>query len=264
MTMPFAGATFPQIYERALVNPLFRPWADALLTQVAVRRGERVLDVACGTGIVARLARERAGSTAKVVGIDVAEPMLEMARSVAADIDWRVGDAAALPLQPDERFDLVVCQQGLQFFPDRAGAVRQMRRALVDGGRLAVSTWQPDEAFPVLRALRRIAERHVGPIDDRRHAFGEAGPLETLVRDAGFRDVRSKVTSRTIRFADGALFVRLNALALIGFAGAPTSEGACEKLLEAIGHDSADLVRANTDDGGFAYEIGAVVVTARA
>ena len=123
MTMPFAGATFPQIYERALVNPLFRPWADALLTQVALRRSERVLDVACGTGIVARLARERAGSAAKVVGIDVAEPMLEMARSVAADIDWRVGDAAALPLQPGEQFDVVVCQQGLQFFPDRAGAV---------------------------------------------------------------------------------------------------------------------------------------------
>jgi ubiquinone/menaquinone biosynthesis C-methylase UbiE len=264
MSLPFGRASFPEIYEHHLVGPLFRPWAEVLLGEVALQPGERVLDVACGTGIVARLARERTGAGTKVLGVDSAAPMIAVARSVEPDIDWRVGDAAALPLEPGEQFDVVLCQQGMQFFPDRAGAAREMRRALTPGGRLAVSTWQPDEAFPVLRELRRIAERHLGPITDRRHGYGEPAPLERLLRDTGFRDVRSKAASRAIRFADGALFVRLNALALLGMTNAPASEEARERLLEAIGRDSAELVRANTDANGFAYEIGATIVTARA
>jgi hypothetical protein len=77
----------------------------------------------------------------------------------------------------------------------------------------------PDE-FPVLLELRRVAERHVGAITDRRHSLGEVGPLESLLRDAGFRGVRSKTVSRTISFADGSVFVRLNAMALIGMSAA--------------------------------------------
>jgi ubiquinone/menaquinone biosynthesis C-methylase UbiE len=266
MTLPFGRTSFPEIYEKSLVRSLFRPWAEQLLEEAGPARGERVLDIACGTGIVARLARERLGDGAKVVGVDVAPPMIAMARSVAPQVDWRVGDAAALPLQDGEQFDLVLCQQGLQFFPDRAAAAREMRRALAPNGRLAVSTWRPDEDFPVLLALRRIAERHLGPIADRRHAFGEPGALEALLREAGLRDVRSKTVSRKIRFEDGAVFVRLNALALIGMseAGAKIGDEERERLLARIGEDSAGVLRANTDGNGFRYEIAAVVAWARA
>ena len=156
MSIPFGRATFPELYEKTLVPALFRPWAELMLQRAAPQRGARVLDVACGTGIVARLARERLGNGAKVVGVDVAPPMIAMARSVAPEIDWRVGDAGALPLEAGEQFDLVVCQQGLQFFPDRAAAAREMHRALAPDGRLAVSTWRPDEESPVLLELRRI------------------------------------------------------------------------------------------------------------
>ena len=169
----FSQQSFPQIYEQALVGPLFRPWVDSLLEGVELGPGDRVLDIACGTGIVARLARERLGATARVVGIDVNPQMLAVARRVAPAIDWREGDAGVLPLGSDEQFDVVLCQQGFQFFQDRAAAARQMRRALVRGGRLGVSTWRPDEEFPLLRQLREIAERHLGPVDDRRHSLGE-------------------------------------------------------------------------------------------
>lgn len=266
MSIPFGRASFPEMYEKSLVPALFRPWAELLLEDAGLEGGESFLDVACGTGIAARLAKHKLGEGAKVVGVDAAPPMIAMARSVAPDIDWRVGDAGALPLEAGEQFDLVVCQQGLQFFPDRAAAAREMRRALAPNGRLVASTWRADEEFPVLHELRQIAERHLGPIVDRRHAFGEPSAIEALLRKAGLRDVRTKTVSRTIRFDDGAVFVRLNAMALIGMsaAAAQIGEEERERLLARIGEDSAGVVRAHTDAGGFRYEIAATLASARA
>ena len=264
--LPFAKMGFPEMYEEALVRPLFQPWAALLLDDVGLTDGDRVLDVACGTGIVARLAKERLGAAGKVVGIDLNPQMIGVARRITGRIDWREGDATALPLRDKEQFDVVVCQQGLQFIRDKPAAVRQMRVALDTGGRLAVSTWCSDEDSPVLRELRRIAERHTGPISDTRHSFGEAGPLEALLRDAGFHHIQSKTLSRTIRFEDGSVFVRLNAMALVGMSTASTAMSAEEReqVVAAIASDSAALVRAHTDASGFAYEIAATVATARA
>ena len=265
MTIPFAQLSFPEMYERALVGPLFRPWAEDLIEEVALGAGDRLLDVACGTGIVARLAKGRLGEAGTIVGVDLSPAMLAVARREGPGIDWREGDAAALPLKEGERFDVVVCQQGMQFFPDRPAAARQMRRALVEGGRLAVSTWRPDAEVPVCEDLRRVAERHVGQIVDRRHGFGEAGPLEDLLRDAGFHDVRSRTRSRTMRFADGAVFIRLNAMALVGMSGASGEMGEDDRehAITAILRDSAAVLEAHTDDAGFAFQLSANVATAR-
>ncbi|HJS43013.1 MAG TPA: methyltransferase domain-containing protein [Gemmatimonadales bacterium] len=262
----FSQATFPELYEQALVGPLFQPWVDPLLEDVQLRPGDRVLDIACGTGIVARLAKERLGSTGTVVGVDLNPQMLTVARRVTPTVDWRQGEAGALPLRAGEKFDVVLCQQGFQFFPDRAVAAREMHRALVKDGRLGVSTWRPDEEFSVLHELRRIAERHVGPIADRRHAIGEPDPLATVLREAGFHGIRSKHVSRTIRFQDGSIFARLNTMALVSMSAQSSTlddEGR-QHLVAAILRDSAELVRMNTDDAGFAYEIGTNVVLAMA
>jgi ubiquinone/menaquinone biosynthesis C-methylase UbiE len=259
-------AAFPETYEQTLVGPLFRPWVESLLEDVGLGRGDRVLDIACGTGIVARLAQERLGATGRVVAVDMNPRMLAVARSVAPGIDWREGDAAALPLHATDQFDVVLCQQGFQFFRDPAAAAREMRRALGKNGRLGLSTWRSDEESPLLRRLRDVAERHVGPIADRRHSLSEPGPIEALLRDAGFRNVRSKRVSRTIRFADGAAFVHLNAMALVGMSPASGSldDEARQRVVASIARDSADLVRLHTDGRGFSYEIGANVVLAGA
>lgn len=257
MTLPSAQSNFPELYEQELVGPLFRPWVGPMVEEVGLAAGERVLDVACGTGIVARVAKEYVGDAGRVVGVDLSPAMLAVARRVAPGIEWREGDAGALPLQGDERFDVVLCQQGLQFFPDRLAAVQQMHRALAPRGRVAVSTWRPDEEIRLGRELRRVAERHLGPIADRRHSFGEAGPLEALLREAGFHDVRSKTLTRTIRFRDGSVFARLNAMALVGMsAGAKEmSEEERGQALAAVVRDSAEVARRFTDGAGLAFEM---------
>ncbi len=191
--------------------------------------------------------------------------LLAVARSVAPEIDWREADvAASLPLRDGEAFDVVTCHQGLQFFADRAAGLRHMRQALGTGGRLAVGTWRPDEEFPFLLELRRIAERHMGPIQDRRHSLGDGEEIEKLLRDAGFRDVRSTTASHTVRFPDGAAFVRLNAIALVGMsAEAKTmSDDERERRVQTIVRDSADLLAGHSDANGLSYELASNVATA--
>lgn len=257
MTIPFQNLSFPEIYEQALVQPLFRPFAEPAVAAARLQPGDRVLDIACGTGIVARLARERVGPAGQVVGVDTSAPMLGVARKVLPDAEFREGDAGALPLGPEEQFDAAICHQGFQFFPDRPKALLEMRRALRPGGRLVLSTWRPDRELPTLLALRRIAEVHVGPVDDRRHAFGEPGPIEALLRDAGFQDIQSETVSRTVRFEDGSVFARLNAMALVSMSARGRELGESERtqLVDAIVKDSRDLVRQESDAKGFRYEL---------
>lgn len=258
-------ASFPEMYERWLVGPLFRPWAEVTFEEVKLSPGHRVLDVACGTGIVARVARERLGAAGYVVGIDINAEMLAVARTVAPDIDWRVGNAGALPLHDGEQFDVIVCQQGLQFFPDKPAAAAQMRRALARGGRLAVATWRSDEEIPFFRDLRRVAERLLGPIADLRHSFGDAALIEALLRDAGFHDVRSRTISRRIRFEDGAPLLRLNAMALVGMSAAGKAMADHERMrvVEDIVSGSAPVLQSYADGSGVAFELSSNLVTAK-
>src|SRR5215471_4332234 len=138
-TQLFVATTFTEIYERVLVGPLFRPFAEQLVSRVAPNRGDSVIDIACGTGIVARVARERLGPEARVVGVDVAPAMLAVARTVDPTIDWREGNAVSLPVGDAEHFTVLTCHQGLQFMPDKLAAVRDMRRVLAPGGRVAIA-----------------------------------------------------------------------------------------------------------------------------
>ena len=258
-------ASFPEMYERWLVGPLFRPWAEVTFEEVKLSPGHRVLDVACGTGIVARVARERLGAAGYVVGIDINAEMLAVARTVAPDIDWRVGNAGALPLHDGEQFDVIVCQQGLQFFPDKPAAAAQMRRALARGGRLAVATWRSDEEIPFFRDLRRVAERLLGPVVDLRHSFGNAALIEALLRDAGFHDVRSRTISRRIRFEDGAPLLRLNTMALVGMSAAAKAMADHERkrVVEDIVSGSAPVLQSYADGSGVAFELSSNLVTAK-
>jgi ubiquinone/menaquinone biosynthesis C-methylase UbiE len=252
---------FAEVYERSLVGPLFRPFAELLIEGLGVEPNHRFLDIACGTGIVARLAKRR--GVAAAVGVDLNPAMLAVARTAAADVDWREGNACALPLGENERFDVVACHQGLQFFPDRPGAAQEMHRALAPDGRLALGTWRSDEELPFLRRLRAIAERRLGPIVDRRYALGDPGVVEVLLKEAGFREIRSKVVALTVRF-DDVRFVHLNAIALVGMSasGASMSSEERELMAAAIAEDSAEAVPAGKT--GLAFELASNVVTAQA
>ena len=267
MTLPayaMSQASFPEMYEQALVPSLFQPWVPVLLQRVDVKAGERVLDVACGTGIVARLALERVGDRGRVVGVDLSPQMLAVGRSIAPAVDWREGSAGTLPVADDEQFDVVLCQQGLQFFPDKLAAVREMRRVLAPGGRVAIATWRSVDEFPLLRALNGVAERHVGAIADARYSFGNAAALERLLAGAGFQDIQVETISRTIRFPDADTFVRLNAMALVGMSAASGTMSAETRaqMAHLIATESAALLPPHTDAGGLAFDISTNVATA--
>ena len=259
-------SSFPEMYERWLAGPLFRPWAELTLEEVELSPGDRFLDIACGTGVVARVARERLGDAGYVVGIDISSDMLAVARAVAPSIDWREGNAGALPLSDGEQFDVVVCQQGLQFFPDKLTAIAQMRRALVKGGRLAITTWRSDDEIPLFGELRKVAERHLGAVADQRHSFGDAATLEALLSEAGFHDVRLKTISRTIRFSEGAPLLQLNTMALVGMsaAGKEMSDQERQGVVDAIVSESGPVLQPYTNGSEIAFEVRTNLATAKA
>jgi len=129
-----------EVYEEFFVPALFAQWPPYLAHAGAVRAGDRVLDVACGTGIAARHLAAVTGPTGAVAGLDRNEGMLAVARRKSAQIEWRLGQAEALPFG-DDTFDAVVCQFGLMFFDDQVQALREMARVLRPGGRVTVATW---------------------------------------------------------------------------------------------------------------------------
>ncbi len=200
-----------ETYESYMVPPLFGPWADVLVRSARPRPGERVLDVACGTGIVARRVAPIVGSEGRVVGLDLNPNMLAVARSAAEReglaIEWHEGRAERLPF-PEGGFDLALCQFGLMFFADRRAALGEMHRVLRDGGRAALGVWQGLDRHPFYRALDEAIERRLGMSGVRDiFALGDAGELRTLLAEAGFRDVAIEPVSMTARFPNPGAFL---------------------------------------------------------
>jgi SAM-dependent methyltransferase len=166
----------------------------------------------------------------------------------------------------DEAFDIVSCHQGLQFFADTPAAVREMRRTLAPGGRLALATWRPVQDIPVMRDLQEVAERHLGPIADQRHSFGDADVLRRLLGDAGFRAIQIETVTLTIRMNDGAVFPRLNTMALVGMnaAAKAMSEEQRAQVTAAITNDSIDAVQPYLDGGELVFDLSSNMAIARA
>jgi len=200
-----------EIYERRMVPAIFNAWAPALLDFVDLRAGERVLDLACGTGVVAREAVSRVGASGRVVGLDINGGMLARARATSTAVEWCEGNATDLQFAVGA-FDVVVCQQGLQFFPDESKALREALRVLVPGGRLAAAVWCGIESSPGHHALALGLERHVGAeaaeLMYTVFRLGDAQVLQTTMESAGFHDVRLRRERKAARFPSPDLFAR--------------------------------------------------------
>src|SRR5215471_13936219 len=125
-------------YQNLFVKALFAEWAPKMIEAARVRQGQRVLDLACGTGVLAREAALRVGAKGSVVGLDANSGMLAVAATIAPTVEWQHGIAESLPFA-DESFDAVVCQFGLMFFSDKVRALREMFRVLNHRGRLALA-----------------------------------------------------------------------------------------------------------------------------
>jgi len=204
-----------ELYERHLVPAITALWATDLIEHAALRPGGRILDLACGTGIVARLAAERI-RVGRIVGVDINTRMLAVARArstgAARWVEWLEASALALPFR-DESFDLIFCQLGLQFFPDKPLALREMRRVLMGAGRVALSVFSGIERTPAANALADALDHNlgVGASQTKRseHGLCDQGELSDLVTGAGFHDLTIRVVTQTIRFASAGEYVRL-------------------------------------------------------
>jgi SAM-dependent methyltransferase len=149
-----------EAYEAAFVPAFFAQWAGVLCDAAGVIAGQRILDVACGTGIVARTAADRLGA-ANVLGVDLNDAMLTVARRVRPDVDWRQGDVTALPLA-NGSFDTVLSQMALMFFPDRVSALREMARVTRPGGTVGVLVPSSLDAQPAYGPFVEMAAGHAG------------------------------------------------------------------------------------------------------
>jgi ubiquinone/menaquinone biosynthesis C-methylase UbiE len=241
-----------------MVPSLFGPWAVDLVKLAAPLRGERILDVACGTGIVARLAAQNLGPMGKVVGLDLNPGMITVAHSTSAgteNIEWREGNAMALPLS-DKTFDLVLCQQGLQFFPNRLVSLNEMHRVLVPGGRLALSVWSSIRNCPGFHSLAEALGNHVSSeaaaFMHSPFSLADERELSSLVEQAGFHDVKIRLATKQLVFPSPEEFVkRYVAASPLAAMVAKAESSSQQALLENV----SEALRSYVNHEGLAFPI---------
>ena len=238
---------FADGYEQSVVPACFERYARDLVERARpIGAADRILDLGCGTGIVTRVLRKRLGGAVSSVGLDASPQMIAKARSLEPEADFREGNAMALPF-PDASFDLVLAQQMLQFVPDRATALREVRRVLRPGGRFIASTWRPRSEQAFHDALGRVAERHLGRSNDARWSLD--GPaLGQALAQAGFTDIQLTTVSLCEQFREFS--TRTNAI-VAGFDLSALSDAEKEQRFAAIEADSAEVFARFALDVGF-------------
>jgi ubiquinone/menaquinone biosynthesis C-methylase UbiE len=232
------STSLAEIYEQHMVPAIFAAWVPALVELLSLQRGHHVLDVACGTGLVARHVTRQVGPEGRVVGLDVHPNMLAMARRMAPEIEWREGNAIELPFSEQE-FDAVVCQQGLQFFPNKPQALREMHRILIPEGRLALALWCPIDTSPGHHALAQGLARHVSTdaatLMYNVFGLGEAETISALLEEAGFREIHIRQEERMARFPSQDDFTKVMVMgSALGRTGVKVSDDALKALSDHV------------------------------
>jgi len=254
-----------ELYERYPARYFLGPWAPLLVDAACLKVGEHVLDVACGTGVVTRIAAQRVGPAGRVVGIDLNPGMIAVARSLpapsGAPVEWLERSALDLRL-PDAGFDAVLCQQGLQFFPDKLVALREMRRVLDHGGRLTLSVWTG--IGPYHDAVGDVLARFVGNAAATKFCSSRQVPttdeLYRLATDAGFSDVEVHVSRLDIHLPRLDQFVLDH---LKGTPVAPMIAAASPEVRKKIGASAMEQLRRYADGDGATYPEETHVLTGR-
>jgi ubiquinone/menaquinone biosynthesis C-methylase UbiE len=249
------GANPAENYQRFFVPLIGAPVAADLLEAARLRPGERVLDVACGTGVVTRLAAERVGASGAVAGLDIHPAMLAVARRDSpSGVRWYEASAESMPL-PDASFDVVLCQMGLQFVTNKLAALREMRRVLATGGRALISVPGPTPAqFEIMsQALAREISPETALFGHVVFSLHDAGELEGLLRDAGFARVEAWSRPKALRVSAPREFLwqYIHSTPL-----GPAVMGAAEAKRAALERDVVAGWLPFAADGGMRLEVG--------
>jgi SAM-dependent methyltransferase len=250
-------------YEDLHVPALFQEWVDRVLDLAEVTAGDHVLDVACGTGVLARGAAQRVGAEGLVVGVDPNTGMLGVAKRLGPSIVWRQGVAEDLPVE-DESFDVVVSQFGMMFFTDRRSSILEMARALVPGGRLAVAVWDALEHSPAFSREVELLDRLAGgPAADALRApfaLGDADRLRSMFEDAGIDSPRVITVAGKARYPSVRVMVEADLRGWLPVMGVHLTEGTISKVLSAAETELASFVQPN---GEVVFDAPAHILLAR-
>jgi SAM-dependent methyltransferase len=250
-----------EAYESRFVPALFGEWAPRLCDAAAISEGDRVLDVACGTGVVTRAAARRVGDSGRVVGLDLNPAMLEVAARVAPTLTWQQGDVADLPFQNAE-FDVVVCSAALFFFPDLPGALAEMARVVRPSGTVALLTFAGLAEQPGYGPFVDVAVRHAGPgAAELLSTYWSCGDLTELTRsldDAGLTVIETRSRVGTAHFPS------VEALATTEIKGTPLgariTDEAYNRIVDDLRPALAPYVAA---DGQLALPLRGLTIVAR-
>jgi SAM-dependent methyltransferase len=259
--VPGGGA---EIYETVFGPAMMGAWAPRVMALGDPQPGDSVLDVACGTGLLTRIVAKAVGPQGRVVGYDISTEMLAVARKLTPDpshealIDWREGDAVSLPFA-SETFDIVFCEFGLMFFPDRAGALNEMRRVLKPGGRLALSVWGSIDKCPGQLAVRACWERHFGAAAAggfyAQHSLGDPELVLPLLRSAGFKKAFARRAMGAVRLSTPEQLVR--SYGALG--GTPPDESTRALMIREV----SEALQPHVGPGGLVYPIEAILAHAK-
>ena len=249
-----------EVYEEFFVPALFHQWGSVVSDAAGIGPGQRVLDVACGTGALTCVAAERVEPGGSVVGLDANVEMLNVARRKSAKIEWKDGRAESLPF-PDESFDAVTSQFGLMFFEDRVAALREMMRALRPGGRLAVAVWDSVDNSPGYSIIDRLLQRLFGDsvVDAFRSPFvlGDKEKLLSLCAEAGLPCANVTRRDGMVRFASIADLVSTER-ACVWTLGGLLDDDQFELFLKEAEQTLSPFV---TADGTVEFELPALIIT---
>ena len=251
-------------YKGLHVDALFRQWVEPVLGAAGVTTGHRLLDVACGTGVVAREALGRVGPTGAVTGLDSGPGMLAVAETIEQGVTWTEGDAGDLPFAADE-FDAVVSQFGLMFFPDRVRAIREMLRCANPGGPVVVAVWEAldrSEAYPIsVDLLNRLAGPAAADALRAPFVLGDTDELRTMFAEAGASTVSIDTQHGTARFPSVRTMVEADLRGWLPVMGVFLDDEVIEQILADAEVAMSSYV---TDGGQMVFDAPAHIVTARA
>ena len=250
-------------YERVMVPEVFARWAKDLLETAALAPGMRVLDVACGTGIVARLVAPQVGPAGRVVGLDTNEAMLAVAQAqpkpAGAKVEWRQCDATKLPF-PDEQFDRILCQHGLQYMPDRTAALREMKRVLAASGRVALSVFSRSIGYQIFeRTAAEFVGEKAAAIMREPFALNDIDELSGLLRMAELSAIDMHTKTLPARFSSASDFIEYQLGGRLGNAVSTLTDDTRTALVSAL----CKAFESNVSTDGMVFPMEAHVVLAR-
>jgi ubiquinone/menaquinone biosynthesis C-methylase UbiE len=252
------SANAAKIYEEFYLPGLFAEWAPRVIDAAGIQLGQRIVDVACGTGVLAQAVADRVGTTGSTVGVDINAGMLNIAREKAPEIEWHQAPAEALPLD-DDSVDGVVCQFGLMYFDDQRTGIEEMMRVLRPGGNLAVVVWDKLENCPAYAAEEQLFQRVLGEeyADEAPYSLGDPQVLQQLFTSAGASDAKIRTHEGTARFSsiDDWIYTDVKGWTI----GDEIEDEKYERLLREARQELACYV---TPEGTVAFSTPAHIVTA--